>query len=67
MLLFRNDNVQDTSMAWHRRQEAAAFIESLTGTAVDHTTDQAFRAGLRDGVLLCNVVNFLVPGRITEV
>lgn len=50
-----------------RRREAAAFIEETTGVCVPAGADNAFRAALRDGVLLCRLINSIWPQAIEQV
>lgn len=50
-----------------RRRAAAEWIESLTGIALPTSSDHAFRGALRDGILLCKVLNILRPGIIPQV
>jgi hypothetical protein len=51
----------------NRRQLAAEWISVLTGAAVPHDSDAAFRASLRDGVTLCRLLNVLRPGSVGKV
>ena len=53
--------------AGKRRRAAADWIESLTGVAVSATSDRHFRESLKDGTLLCQVLNIIRPGCITQV
>ncbi len=55
--------VQNTA----RRRAAAEWIEELTGIALPTSSDHAFRGALRDGILLCKVLNILRPGIIPQV
>ena len=55
--------VQNTA----RRRAAAEWIEELTGIALPTSSDHAFRGALRDGILLCKVLNILRPGIISQV
>ena len=50
-----------------RRRVAADWVEELTGVALPTASDHAFRAALRDGVLLCRLLNTLRPGYISRV
>lgn len=50
-----------------RRRIAADWVESMTGVALPTATDHAFRGALRDGVLLCQLLNKLRPGLISRV
>lgn len=48
-----------------KRREAAAWIQTLTGTAsLQHEDERSFRAALADGALLCSVANVLCPDSI---
>ena len=49
------------------RRAAAEWIEELTGIALPTSSDHAFRGALRDGILLCKVLNILRPGIIPQV
>ncbi len=53
--------------AGKRRRAAADWIEALTGVAVSATSDRHFRESLKDGTLLCQVLNIIRPGCITQV
>jgi kinesin family protein C2/C3 len=55
------------ALAASRRRVAADWVEELTGEALPTASDHAFRAALRDGVLLCRVLNTLRPGYISRV
>lgn len=48
----------------HKRREAARWITSLVGEQVPFATDREFRASLRNGVLLCRIMNEVAPGTI---
>ena len=50
-----------------RRRAAAEWIEDLTGIALPTSSDHAFRGALRDGILLCKVLNIIRPGVIPQV
>lgn len=50
-----------------RRHTIAQWIFEMTSQNVPCRTDQEFRACLRDGVLLCKVLNTIKPGTITQV
>lgn len=56
-----------TLQAGKRRRAAADWIEDLTGIAVSATSDKHFRECLKDGTLLCQVLNIIRPGCITQV
>lgn len=46
-----------------KRVEAARWIEDITGACpVPHGSEREFRACLRDGVLLCMLINRVAPG-----
>ena len=53
--------------AANRRREAAEWVQQLTGQAVDYASDAAFRRALRDGTLLCQILQHLKPGVIPQV
>ncbi|PSC77000.1 kinesin KP1-like isoform B [Micractinium conductrix] len=53
--------------ATSRRQQAAEWVAAMTGCAVPHDSDAAFRASLRDGVTLCRLANVLRPGSIGRI
>lgn len=50
-----------------RRRAAADWVESLTGVALPTSSDTALRGALRDGVILCKVLNILRPGIFPKV
>lgn len=50
-----------------RRRAAAEWVESLTGVALPTSSDTALRGALRDGVLLCKILNILRPGIFPKV
>ncbi len=50
-----------------RRRAAAEWVESLTGIALPTSSDTALRGALRDGVVLCKVLNILRPGIFPKV
>lgn len=52
--------------AHKRRQSAADWIETLTDHVLPATSDRLFRAELRDGVVLCELMNAIRPGCITQ-
>jgi hypothetical protein len=52
--------------AQHRRA-AAEWVRELTGAAVPHDSDRAFRAALTDGVILVHLLNALRPGAVARV
>lgn len=45
-----------------RRKAASEFVQAATGVFVPYASDAAFRAGLKDGVLLCRVANTVWGG-----
>ena len=53
--------------AGKRRRAAADWVERLTGIAVSTASDKHFRDSLKDGTLLCQVLNIIRPGCITQV
>lgn len=50
-----------------KRKAACEFIRASTGMAPPYATDQAFRAALKDGVLLCKLANTVWPGIVQQV
>jgi hypothetical protein len=50
-----------------KRNLVAKWIMDTTRQPVPYATDQEFRAGLRDGIVLCYLLNKLKPGTITQV
>lgn len=50
-----------------RRRAAAEWVESLTGIALPTASDAALRGALRDGILLCKLLNILRPGILPKV
>lgn len=50
-----------------RRRTVAAWVESLTGVPVPTSCDHSFRAALKDGVLLCKLMNRLKPYSVKKV
>ena len=50
-----------------RRRAAAEWVEGLTGIALPTSSDHAFRGALRDGVLLCRILDLLRPGMVAKV
>eukprot|EP00873_Tetraselmis_striata_P027607 jgi/Tetstr1/447871/TSEL_035181.t2 len=50
-----------------RRRMAAEWVSSLTGDSLPTDTDGSFRRHLRDGVLLCRLLNAVKPGTITRI
>lgn len=58
---------QPADAARERRREAAAFIEAVTKVAVPYSYDTALRETLRDGSILCKLLNGTVPGHLDKV
>ena len=56
-----------TTQAAYRRRAAAEWVEEITGAGVCSASDHAFRRSLKDGTLLCKVLNFVRPGSVTKV
>jgi hypothetical protein len=52
---------------FNKRKAAADWIEQICGVSVAYETDQAFRAALHDGVVLCNLVDAVCPGSAGKV
>lgn len=52
---------------FNKRKAAAEWIEQISGVSVAYETDQAFRAALRDGVVLCSLVDAVSPGSAGKV
>ena len=50
-----------------RRRAAAEWVEGLTGIALPIASDAALRGALRDGMLLCKILNILRPGILPKV
>ncbi len=50
-----------------RRRAAAEWVESLTGITLPTASDAALRGALRDGLLLCKLLNILRPGILPKV
>ena len=50
-----------------RRRAAAEWVEVLTGIALPIASDAALRGALRDGMLLCKILNILRPGILPKV
>lgn len=50
-----------------KRKAASQFIKECTGVAPPYATDQGFRAALKDGLLLCKVVNTVWPDAVKQV
>lgn len=54
-----------------RRYQAAAWLREMVGGATDllpnEPTEEEFRLGLHNGLILCNVLNKVIPGAVTKV
>ncbi|MEW5299266.1 MAG: hypothetical protein WDW36_002299 [Sanguina aurantia] len=50
-----------------KRREAAEWIKQLSGIDVPYSSDNYFRAALKDGVILCRILNSVVPGHVPKV
>lgn len=50
-----------------KRKTVATWIEKLLGVPVAVSSDYSFRTCLRDGVVLCYLMNSLKPGSVREV
>ncbi|XP_042373106.1 kinesin-like protein KIN-14Q [Zingiber officinale] len=55
-----------------RRYEAAAWLRGIVGVAgardfPEEPTEEEFRLGLRNGIVLCNVLNKVQPGAVSKV
>ena len=50
-----------------RRRAAAEWVEVLTGITLPTASDAALRGALRDGMLLCKLLNILRPGILPKV
>uniref|UniRef100_A0A061S3R0 Kinesin family member C2/C3 n=1 Tax=Tetraselmis sp. GSL018 TaxID=582737 RepID=A0A061S3R0_9CHLO len=50
-----------------RRSYVVEWIRSITGVQLPSDSDQVFRSKLRDGVLLCKILNAVKPGTITRI
>ncbi|KAJ3336101.1 hypothetical protein HDU91_001890, partial [Kappamyces sp. JEL0680] len=51
---------QDSKYSIEREQEARQWIESVVGHALPEGT---FQEQLKDGIVLCEVVNAIMPGK----
>ena len=60
-------NESKAVQAVSRRRAAAEWVESLTGIALPTASDAALRGALRDGLLLCKLLNILRPGILPKV
>ena len=60
-------NESKAVQAVSRRRAAAEWVESLTGIALPTASDAALRGALRDGLLLCKILNILRPGILPKV
>eukprot|EP00798_Chlamydomonas_sp_ICE-L_P020873 gene20873-27714_t len=50
-----------------KRLEACDWILSITGKSIPYEHDLEFRSSLRDGVLLCHIINAVCPGTIQRI
>lgn len=50
-----------------KRKAASQFIRDCTGVSPPYATDQGFRTALKDGVLLCKVVNTVWPDAVKQI
>lgn len=50
-----------------RRRSVATWIENVTGVPVPTSSDFSFRSALKDGVLLCRLMNRLSPYSVPKV
>eukprot|EP00192_Tetraselmis_astigmatica_P002102 CAMPEP_0117660610 /NCGR_PEP_ID=MMETSP0804-20121206/7059_1 /TAXON_ID=1074897 /ORGANISM="Tetraselmis astigmatica, Strain CCMP880" /LENGTH=1042 /DNA_ID=CAMNT_0005467349 /DNA_START=319 /DNA_END=3446 /DNA_ORIENTATION=- len=50
-----------------KRRTAAEWIHTITGETLPVASDQEFRSRLRDGTLLCKILNSVKPGTITRI
>eukprot|EP00210_Caulerpa_lentillifera_P005201 g4969.t1 len=50
-----------------RRKTVSSWIEAITGVPVPSSSDYAFRSALRDGVLLCRLINHLKPSSVPQI
>jgi len=53
--------------AARKRLAAANFLQAVLGVSIPHDNDEAFRASLADGVVLCQLLNALQPGIIPHI
>ncbi|KAG1666625.1 hypothetical protein FOA52_005834 [Chlamydomonas sp. UWO 241] len=49
------------------RREAAAWVETITCVRVNEGDDAVFTSQLADGVLLCTLINAVIPGVVKKV
>lgn len=59
-------------MAALRRYEAAAWLRRIVGVVVakdlpEEPTEEEFRLGLRNGIVLCNALNKVQPDSVPKV
>jgi Calponin homology (CH) domain len=59
-------------MAAFRRNQAASWLRRLVGVVAsrdlpEEPSEEEFRLGLRNGIILCNALNKLQPGTIPKV
>lgn len=50
-----------------RRRTVSSWIEAVTGVPIPTSSDYSFRSALRDGVLLCRLINHLKPDSVPQV
>lgn len=54
-----------------RRYQAAAWLREMVDGATDllpnEPTEEEFRLGLHNGLILCNVLNQVIPGAVPKV
>ena len=56
-----------SAQAAYRRKAASEWVEQITGVSLPASSDNAFRRALKDGTLLCKILNMVRPGCITRV
>ena len=49
------------------RQQAADWIAAVTGEAVATDTAESFQESLKDGSILCKLINVLQPGFVVKI
>lgn len=59
-------------MAASRRYEAAGWLRKIVGVVIskdlpDAPSEEEFRLGLRNGLILCNALNKVHPGAVPKV
>mmetsp|Transcript_37042 Transcript_37042/g.82352 ORF Transcript_37042/g.82352 Transcript_37042/m.82352 type:complete len:1045 (-) Transcript_37042:529-3663(-) len=50
-----------------KRKEAADWVHSITGTDLPVSSDRDLRLSLRDGVLLCKLINHVCPQSVIKI